>query len=506
MEFLQTVEANNKKSLLKHDKLVFVILLMHLPVTMFLVPMGYDTMGFAIAASSMVGLIVAGAYFMARGTRLFGIIAAISFMAFSAIMIQAQMGRIEMHFHIFSALAFLLIYRNWMTIAAAAGAIAVQHLLFTALQLNEFQIGDLPIMIFNYGCSWGITFLHAAFVVFESAILIYYSIILKKEEVTGLQLIAAVSQIESGNDLSVRIPEEEGINTIAAAFNSMVSKFDHLVSELRNASVNLSTTATNLSTVSQDASSNVATQHDQTGQAATAMTEMSSTIQEVAQNASAAAVASCDADKEARSGAQIVANAVNITHELIGSIEQASGSISQLEVSAQSIGSVVDVITGISEQTNLLALNAAIEAARAGEQGRGFAVVADEVRTLAQRTQASTAEIRGIIESLQAVTSKAVSSITSGQNKTSEAAEEIGNAGAALQTIVNAISEISGMNTQIATASEQQSVVADSITKNIVIISDLSSDIVDKIEQNQDAATSLKGVSASFTEQISIYK
>lgn len=506
MDFQQMVKSNLNTSLLKYDKIIFIILLAHLPVTMFIIPIGYDTMAFAVGASIAVGVIASAAYFMTRGTRLFGSIAAVLFMTLSAIMIQTQMGRIEMHFHIFSALALLLIYRDWLPIVAAAGAIAVHHLLFTFMQLNDVQSFGLPITLFNYGCSWGIAFLHAAFVVFESAILIYYSVMMKKDEVTGVQLISAVTQIQKENDLSVRIPEDEGKNTVAVAFNNMISKFERLISSLVDASENLSVTASRLSNVSQVAHDNISTQHSQTDQAATAMTEMSATIQEVAQNAQLAADTANEANSEAQSGALVVNNAVDMTNDLISSMNQASESIKQLETNVQNIGSVVDVISGISEQTNLLALNAAIEAARAGEQGRGFAVVADEVRTLAKRTQESTSEIQGIIESLQAVTGQAVSNINKGQGQTGETAEEISKAGQALQSIVDGISNINSMNTQIATAAEQQSVVAESITENIISISDLSKDTVGKIEENQQAAVSLQDVSAAFNEQINIYK
>jgi len=505
MNFDEMIKSNQRESLLKYDKMVYFILLAHLPVIMFLLPLGYDTQSFAIGASLVVAVVASTAYFTTRGTRLFGVLSGVLFMTLSAIMIQTQMGRIEMHFHIFGALALLLIYRDWLTIVTAAAVIAVHHLLFTALQLSDAQFAGMPVMLFNYGCSWGITFLHAAFVVFESAFLIYYAIMMKKEEVTGLQLIAAVTQIQKQNDLSVRIPGD-GKNSIALAFNNMIEKFDHLIADLRDASGKLTSMSSDLINVSQDTSTNVSTQHQQIDQAATAMTEMSMTIQEVAQNAQIAAGAATDANNLADTGAEVVTHAVTMTNELMGSMGQASDSIMKLEENAQNIGSVVDVIRGISEQTNLLALNAAIEAARAGEQGRGFAVVADEVRTLAQRTQESTSEIQNIIESLQSVTSHAVNNITAGQENTSRTAEEIDKAGQALQDIVNAVSKISDMNAQIATAAEEQSVVAESISKNIVSISDLSQDTVDKIESNQAAATNLQDISGALNDNISIYR
>ena len=505
MNFTNVIAEKKKISLLKHDKIIYMIILAHLPVTMFVIPWEYDTQGFAITASLLVGVAATTAYFLLRGTRLFGILAGVILMTLSAIMIQSQLGRIEMHFHIFGALALLLIYRDWMTIVAAAGAIAVHHLLFTAFQLNEMHLSGMPVMVFNYDCSWGIAFLHAAFVVFESAILIYYSIMMRKEEVTGLQLIAAVTEVHREHNLSIRLKAEDD-NHVAAAFNNMIAKFEQIIKGLNSTSNNLAQTSLDLNANSQDTSDNISTQHDQIEQAVTAMSEMSKTIHAVAENSQQAATSANDADEEAVKGAKLVNNVVEKSQTLLDSMNTASDAMTKLEDNVENIGSVVDVIRGISEQTNLLALNAAIEAARAGEQGRGFAVVADEVRTLAQRTQESTSEIQEIIESLQSVTHKAVDSINSGQEKTMSTSEEISEAGAVLQSIVKAVSKINNMNIQIATAAEEQAAVSDSISDNIHSISNLSQGAVARVDKNLQAAQQLQTMSEDLSQHISVFK
>jgi methyl-accepting chemotaxis protein len=494
-----------KQDLLKYDRIVYLAILAHLPVSMFLIPIGYDTGLFAFVASLIVAILASLGYYMLRGTRLFGILAGVLLMTMSAIMIQTQLGRIEMHFHIFGALALLLIYRDWLKIVVAAGFIAVHHLLFTALQLNAVQLGDMPVTIFSYGCSWGIAFLHAAFVVFETAFLVYYAIMMRKEQLVRVQLIAAVSEVQQNNDLSIRVPDE-GNNSVASAFNNVIDNFDQLIGDIRKTLDHLSSLSENLLSSSTNTNTNMSNQHEQISHAVNAMSEMSLTIQNVAENAQQAANAASEADNEASSGARVVSQAVTMTKELTASMNQTNESIELLNQNAESIGSVVDVIRGISEQTNLLALNAAIEAARAGEQGRGFAVVADEVRTLAQRTQESTEEIQSIIESLQSVTERVVVSISKGQENTGKTADEICKAGEALDSIVKAVSKINDMNTQIASNSEEQSVTSKSISENIRQISEISMNSVSDTENYQKAAQDLKTLAESLSNNVSKYK
>ena len=200
---------------------------------------------------------------------------------------------------------------------------------------------------------------------------------------------------------------------------------------------------------------------------ATAMNEMSHTVQDVAQNAADTAAATEQADRDVTHGKTVVTDTINGINKLAVEVEHVSTAISKLAADSEQIGSVVHVIRSIADQTNLLALNAAIEAARAGEQGRGFAVVADEVRTLASRTQASTDEIQKMIQQLQQGASTAVQAMEQGQAITQASVQQANNANNSLGEITQAVSRISDMSMQIATASEEQSSVTDEINRNI---------------------------------------
>ena len=197
------------------------------------------------------------------------------------------------------------------------------------------------------------------------------------------------------------------------------------------------------------------------------VSHMTAAVHEASQNAATAAQAARDASTEADSGQSVVNSVTSSIHSLADEVERAASAIQKLEADSESIGAILEVIRGIADQTNLLALNAAIEAARAGEQGRGFAVVADEVRTLAQRTQEATEEINDMIARLQEGSSNAVKVMAEGRRQAELSVEQASKAGASLSAITGAISSISAMNEQIAAAVEQQTTAADSINRSL---------------------------------------
>ena len=272
--------------------------------------------------------------------------------------------------------------------------------------------------------------------------------------------------------LAVQTNDEVGM--VSQGFNEFADKIQVLVSDIRDGVIDLSSSIKKMNHVVDETHSNVGQQRHETAQAAAAVHQMAAAAQEVATNAAGAANAASSADGEANSGKDTVDETITAINSLSSEINSASEVITSLQSDADKIGEVVNVINDIADQTNLLALNAAIEAARAGEQGRGFSVVADEVRTLANRTQQSTDEIRKMIESLQSGSRQAVSVMDSSRSQSSFTVDRAADASNSLNTITQSVGTITEMNTQIASAAEEQTSVAEEISRNVQQVADIA--------------------------------
>ena len=313
-----------------------------------------------------------------------------------------------------------------------------------------------------------------------------------------VQAMQSISQGEGDLTARLDVNGKDEISELTQAFNTFVNRIHLVIIKAGQASEAVSAAAEELSSITKESSRTIEHQAKETDQVASAIHEMSATVHQVAQSAGEAAQAANRADQQAIEGKNQAQTAISAIHSLTGHIRSSSDVIQQLRSDSENIGSVLDVIRSVAEQTNLLALNAAIEAARAGEHGRGFAVVADEVRGLAQRTQESTDEIQQMVETLQGAAQQVVDVMASSLAFTEETELKATAAGQAMESIMTAVEAIREMNDMIASAAEQQSIVAEEINQSVVNIVDISNGSASATEQVNQASHELAQQSDSL--------
>jgi methyl-accepting chemotaxis protein len=313
-----------------------------------------------------------------------------------------------------------------------------------------------------------------------------------------LKRISEIANAISQNDIShvCEMQSDDMIGDIVGAFNHMAANLRNMIGKISGATTQLAAAAEETSSITEETSRGVQAQQAEIDSIASAMNEMTATVQEVARNAADASSAADKADREAKSGALVATEAIGGIDSLVAEVNSASSVIRNLEQESENIGSVLDVIRGIAEQTNLLALNAAIEAARAGEQGRGFAVVADEVRTLASRTQQSTQEIQDMILRLQDGAVNAVKVMEAAQGKAQSSSDLVEKAAESLAMIAGSVSSINDMSAMIASAAEEQSSVAAEMQSNMNNIREVADRSADGAQQTAQASEELARLAA----------
>ncbi|EJN6826736.1 methyl-accepting chemotaxis protein [Vibrio cidicii] len=309
-------------------------------------------------------------------------------------------------------------------------------------------------------------------------------------------------------DLSQRIEVkgQDEIAQLSSGFNGFIEKIHATMKEVASTSMSLSEAAESVSSKASTTHNNSQEQRDQTIQVVTAINQMGATISEIASNAATAADTANQASDNTKLGREVVSKAKNVIARLADDVEATSQVVTQLATTTRDIGSILDVIRDISDQTNLLALNAAIEAARAGEQGRGFAVVADEVRNLASRTASSTEEIQKMINQLQSDAKDAVTAMDAGKTVTFEGVEATDEAVHVLVSISERIADISDRNTQVATATEEQSTVVHTINQNIEEINAINEVTTSTAEELAEASRDLRLLSQRLDSMVGSFK
>lgn len=343
----------------------------------------------------------------------------------------------------------------------------------------------------------------ALLLVLVAALLISLSII---RPLAGLRSL--INEVQQSSDLTLRADASgrDEVADTARAFNTMLEHQQALIRHLMDTATQLAAASGEMSAISVQVSQAATAQGDQTSMVATAVHQMSVAVQEVARNAQSTASNAADANKEARQGSELVQSNLKSIQGLSVSVEKAGEVIDTLHNQSDEISKVLGVIQSIAEQTNLLALNAAIEAARAGEAGRGFAVVADEVRSLASNTQKATESIRGMIDALQGGARSAVSAMQLSREQAQNSVSHAREAGEVLNHIVHAIEGIADGNVQISAATEEQTAVANEISQNISSLNDSIGEVVNGAEQSSHASRDLAQLASGLQQQIQRFR
>lgn len=443
--------------------------------------------GTTLAAMFLLFRLIAGSLLMRCSM-------AAAFMVMAALHIHQSHGMIEFHFGVFVLLALLLFYRDWVPVVCGAVTIAIHHISFFYLQQSGVGVWILA----NDNLGFSIILIHAGYVVVETVVLAYMCFQLNKEATQSAEMMNVISNAVSGEKIDIS-GRTSGATELLAQYNVYAEGVELLVRQVGHAIEQLSRNGSSLKSVIVNINDSSNRQFNESDMVASSVEEMTAAIAGVSSNADIAAGSAVKASDSILNCKTINEKASRDIQSMSTVILEAVNTIERLNKNTESISQVIDVIRGVAEQTNLLALNAAIEAARAGEQGRGFAVVADEVRSLAQRTQEATTEINTMITELQKESISAVEVIQRSNTHVDSCVDNIEKS-LELVTIVNTvISEINDMSTLIATSAVEQLAVTKEIGENITSIVNIGQSVVQESRVASEASDELQEISSSLS-------